>query len=97
MIAKHDFFESQAPRDVALPIHPAVTLEDWVGTVHIAMIDSAMTHEQVDALMQQICADPEALRYFAEACHFHELITSAFMRTSPADFELAELAASPIW
>lgn len=97
MIASLDFVESQSSRDVALPIHPAVTLEDWVGQVHGAMLDQALSHEKLDELLDQIIGDSAALEFFTELCMNENMIFRYFDEFGFPEPELAEAVASPIW
>lgn len=76
-------------RELTLPIHPAVTLEDWVGVVQFALIDGVLSNAQEAELIEQLHADPEAMRFYRQACLDEVELTALFSHS-------ADLA-SPVW
>lgn len=100
MILNNPIAQPPAPRTLALPIHPAVTLRDWAVYAHSMIIDSELSDEQAAALLSQIDQDPDARRYFARACLDEALIATCFAGLQTPQAQSAEPVAaleSPIW
>ncbi len=78
-----------APRDISLTIHPLVTLEDWVGAVHFALIDDALSEADQERLLDLITEDPDAQALFRQAIDDEAMISACFSAMSAAPGEPA--------
>lgn len=95
MIAKLEQFHTSPNKDIALPIHPAVTLQGWVGMIQLAMVDGMIAPEEVDTLMDEIMEQPAAMEYFRQCCEDDYLVSSLYASSMSTEHELA--LTSPIW
>lgn len=66
------------PREIALPIHPAVTLEDWVGAIHLVILDGGLDANQQADLLAQIDRDPLSRKYYEQACADEQFLVELY-------------------
>ena len=78
-----DEYATRAPRAVALPIHPRVTLEQWVAAAQCALVDGGLSPDEEIGLFESIYRDPAAVELYEQACRDEQLMMSLFSR--PAD------------
>lgn len=68
--------------DIALPIHPLVTLEDWVGMVYEAMLDSALSPDAQAKVLRDIRDDADASRLYERVCRDEAYLRGLFAEAS---------------
>lgn len=76
-------------RRVPLPIHPLVTLEDWVGAIQYAIMDGSLIPSQAARSLEAIYSDPEALRQYEQACRDEQMLAELFAQARSAQPEPA--------
>lgn len=72
-------------RELALPIHPCVTLEDWVGASHIALIDGELGPREQALLIESIERDPATAALFRQACEDEALLRACYAQALGAN------------